>query len=604
MFASFRVQLRPPSRVRTPSAVLLPAAILVLFALPACEPGPAEIPEEGEVAELILTDARIYTLAWGEPASDGTPAEDAPWQGGSGWTPDAEAVAMAGGRILTVGSAADVEAFRGSETEVLELDGAVVIPGIVDSHAHILSLGNSLFQVDLVGVGTEEEAVERVVVRAREVPEGSWIVGRGWDEGAWANRYPDRRLLSEAVPDHPVLLRGLHGFATWANDRALEAAGITAETEAPTGGEILVDDDGEPTGVFLNRAVTLMDDAVPPLTREEVRARVEAALETMASSGYVGLHDAGTQTNVLDVLHEMEAEGALPIRVYAMLNVRDEELARAWLERGPSDDPESFLRVRSVKAYYDAALGSRGARLLEDYSDQPGHRGISGEGYGFNQELVAELMEAGFQVGIHAIGDAGNREVLDFIQGVAEAHPSILENRHRIEHAQVVHPDDFPRFGELEVVASMEPPHAVEDKAWAEDRLGPERIRGAYAWRTLREHGAHLTFNSDLPGSDWNIFYGLHAGITRRDRDLEPPEGWYPNEALTSEETVRAYTSWTARAAFLEDRTGVIEAGRWADLTVMDVDPFQLGETSPGEILDGRVLATIVAGRVVWVDER
>ena len=580
--------------------VFLSVLLLCLPVLSGCEAGPDQV--DRETAELILTDARIYTLAWGEPALDGTPAPDAPWDEGSGWTPDAEAVAMAGGRILGVGSAGDMEAFRGPDTQVMELDGAVVIPGIVDSHAHILSLGNSLFQVDLVGVETEEEAVERVVTQASEVPEGSWIQGRGWDEGAWAGRYPDRTLLSAAVPDHPVLLRGLHGFATWANDRALDAAGITAETEAPTGGEILRDDDGEPTGVFLNRAVTLMDDAVPALTPEEVRARVEAALETMAASGYVGLHDAGTQANVMEVLHEMETEGALPIRVYSMLNVRDEELARSWLERGPSDDPESFLRVRSVKAYYDAALGSRGARLLEDYSDQPGHRGISGEGYGFNEGLVADLMHAGFQVGIHAIGDAGNREVLDFIEGVANDDPSVLENRHRIEHAQVVHPDDFSRFGELRIVASMEPPHAVEDKAWAEDRLGPDRIRGAYAWRTLRENGAYLTFNSDLPGSDWDIFYGLHAGMTRRDRDQEPPEGWYPEEALTPEETVRAYTSWTAHAAFLEERTGVIAPGRWADVTVLDLDPFQLGQTATGEILDGRVLATIVAGRVVWED--
>lgn len=584
------------------SALFLSMLLLGLPVLSACEAGPGETSVEVETAEFILTDARVYTLDWGEPAADGTPAQDAPWTQESGWTPDAEAVALAGGRILGVGTAADMEAFQGADTQIMELDGAVVIPGIVDSHAHILSLGNSLFQVDLVGVETEQEAVERVLAQAGEVPEGSWILGRGWDEGAWAGRYPDRRLLSEAVPNHPVLLRGLHGFATWANDLALEEAGITADTEAPTGGEVLLDDDGEPTGVFLNRAVALMDDAVPSPTPEEVRARVEAALETMAASGYVGLHDAGTQANVMEVLHEMEAEGALPIRVYSMLNVRDEELARSWLEQGPSDDLESFLRVRAVKAYYDAALGSRGARLLEDYSDEPGHRGISGEGYGFNQGLVADLMQAGFQVGVHAIGDAGNREVLDFIQEVANEDPSILDNRQRIEHAQVVHPDDFPRFGELGIVASMEPPHAVEDKAWAEERLGPERIRGAYAWRTLRENGAHLTFNSDLPGSDWDIFYGLHAGMTRRDRDQEPPEGWYPEEALTPEETVRAYTSWTARAAFVEERTGVIAPGRWADLTVLDLDPFQLGETSPGEILDGRILATIVAGEVVWED--
>jgi predicted amidohydrolase YtcJ len=555
---------------------------------------------EGGPADLLLLDARVYTLDWADPSSSGAPATDAPWREGEGWNPDAQAVAVRGDRIVFVGTNEGARGFQGRGTRVLELEGAVVIPGLVDSHAHILSLGNALFHVDLVGVETEEEAIRRVEARAAEVPPGSWIVGRGWDEGAWANRYPDRRLLSERIPDHPVWLRGLHGFAGWANDRALEEAGITRDTEAPVGGEVVKDARGEPTGLFLNRGVTMVDQAIPSLTPDEIQARVEAALRTMAESGYVALHDAGTQAEVLAVLERMEAEGALPIRVYAMLNVRDEELSRRWLQEGIRDDPESFLRVRSVKAYYDAALGSRGARLLEDYSDQPGHRGVSGDGYGFNEALVAELILAGFQAGIHAIGDAGNRETLDFLQALAEERPEVLDQRHRIEHAQVVHPDDFPRFGALRLTASMEPPHAVEDKAWAEDRLGPERIRGAYAWRTLRQSGAHLIFNSDLPGSDHDIFYGLHAAITRRGKNLQPPDGWYPDEAVTPEEAVRAYTSWPAWSAFLEDRTGVIREGAWADLTVLDVDPFRLGETRPEALLGGRVLATVVGGQVVY----
>jgi predicted amidohydrolase YtcJ len=258
-----------------------------------------------------------------------------------------------------------------------------------------------------------------------------------------------------------------------------------------------------------------------------------------------------------------------------------------------------MLVTRSVKAYYDGALGSRGARLLEEYSDMPGHRGTAGGEYGFDMELVAEMMRSGFQVGVHAIGDAGNRESLDFLQTVLDASPETHDLRHRIEHAQVVHPDDFPRFASMSVIASMEPPHCAEDQRWAEARLGPERVKGAYAWRTLRKSGARLAFNSDLAGSDHDIFYGLHSAITRKTREKTPPEGWYPEERMTSEEALRGYTVWNAYAAGQEKETGTLEPGKWADITVMDIDPLVLGETDPGRLFEGKIVATIVAGKVV-----
>jgi predicted amidohydrolase YtcJ len=273
---------------------------------------------------------------------------------------------------------------------------------------------------------------------------------------------------------------------------------------------------------------------------------------------------------------------------------------RQWIARGPDRDSDSMLVTRAVKAYYDGALGSRGARLLADYADKPGHRGISGGGYGFDRDLAKAAMKAGFQLGIHAIGDAGNREVLDFLEAEFKADPKTARGRHRIEHAQVISPQDQPRFARLGVIASMEPPHAVEDKGWAEDRVGPQRILGAYAWRSLRTGGARLTFNADNPGSDHSIFYGLHSAITRQDKQLQPPGGWYPAERLTIEEAIRAYTSWSAHAAFREDQTGIIAKGRWADLTVMDIDPFAFAATAPGKILAGRIVATIVNGKVVY----
>ena len=432
------------------------------------------------------------------------------------------------------------------------------------------------------------------------MPAGEWIVGRGWDEGAWANRYPDKALLSQAVPDHPVVLESLHGFASWVNQAALDAAGITTDSEVPVGGEMRLGEDGEPNGLFLNRAVTMIGAAVPPPSREELTEQVLAGLGRMARDGYVTVHDAGLDSRQMSVLEQLEAEDRLPIRVYAMLSLRDEDLIRRWIEKGPDTDNDSMLVTRTVKAYYDGALGSRGARLIADYADQPGHRGVSGGDYGFNEALNAEAMRAGFQVAIHAIGDAGNRESLDILEGVFRDYPATADNRHRIEHAQIVHPDDIPRFGELGIIASMEPPHAMEDKTWAEDRLGADRMAGAYAWRSLREAGAALTFNSDNPGSDHNIFYGLHSAITRQDKDLEPEGGWYSAETMSAEESVRGYTSWSAYASFREDDTGVIAPGRWADLTVMDVDPFVLAEQSPENILDGRILMTIVDGQIVY----
>ncbi|MGE0815541.1 MAG: amidohydrolase [Vicinamibacterales bacterium] len=550
-------------------------------------------------AELLLVNARVYTMAWADPALDGTPAPGAPHDA-AGWRPDADAVAVRAGRILLAGTRADAEARRGPETRVLDLGGATLLPGLVDSHSHILELGAKLDAVDLVGVDSEADAVARVAKAAAATPKGQWITGRGWDEGAWANRYPDWRLLTEQVPDHPVVLFSLHGFAVWANRPALEAAKITRATQAPVGGEIRRDGRGEPTGIFLNRATTLMADAVPAPSPEQVQRQLLAGLTEMARSGYTAVHDAGVDRVTLDGYLALARTSQLPIRVYVMLSARDPGLCREWEAKGPQGTPSDMLVVRAVKAYYDGALGSRGARMLEDYNDQPGHRGISGAGYGFDQEVVAAMMRAGFQVGIHAIGDAGNRESLDFLDGVLSTSERARQGRHRIEHAQILAPADVPRFAALGVIASMEPPHAVEDKGWAEARVGPERIKGGYAWRTLRTAGARLIFNSDLTGSDHDIFYGLHSAVTRQDRNHRPAGGWHPEQRMTPEEAVRGYSTWAAYAAFAEQERGAIVAGRLADLTALSLDPLAVGTSDPGALLDGRVRLTVVGGRVVF----
>jgi predicted amidohydrolase YtcJ len=550
------------------------------------------------VADLILTNGRVYTLSWPDPAPDGTPSPKAP-RTAEAWRPDAEVVAIKDGRILYVGNAQGAAVHRGSHTTVLDMQGGTVLPGLVDSHTHAGELGASLERISLVGVSTEDEAIARVEARAKATPKGEWLIGWGWDEGAWANRYPDMARLSEAVPDHPVYLRGLHGFAVWGNRMAFERAGITAATEAPPGGEIRKDAGGAPSGILLNRATGLLDKALPPTTLASLKADIGDGLRTMAASGFVGVHEAGVSSDELEAFEALNRDKQLPLRVYVLLSARDAALSRAWLAKGPDRTAVGMLTTRSVKAYYDGALGSRGARLLEDYSDMAGHRGVSGGDYGFDQTLVADMMKRGFQVAIHAIGDAGNRETLDFIASVEQADPAVTGGRHRIEHAQVLHPDDIPRFARLGVVASMEPPHAVEDKAWAEDRLGAERVRHAYAWRSLRRAGAALALNSDLPGSDHDIFYGLHAAITRRGKDKQPPAGWYPEENLTPEEALRGYTTWAAYAAFEENETAQLAVGRRADLTIMDIDPLAVGESDPGRLLTGKILWTIVSGAIV-----
>lgn len=534
-------------------------------------------------AELVLTNARVYTLDW--------PLTDTVKIGG-----DATAIAIANGTILAIGSNDEIAKHNTPTTRVIDLQGATVVPGLIESHTHVFELGRKLEQVDLVGAKNEVEAVARVAAQASKVPAGEWIIGHGWDEGAWANDYPDKELLSKALPNHPVLMQSLHGFAVWGNTLALNEAGIADETPAPVGGEIKRTATGEPTGMFLNRATELLRRAIPVPNDDDLRRQLLLALEQMASDGYVTVHEAGVTGQQMRVLEALEAEGALPLRFYSMLSLREPKLIEEWLERTPDTDNNSMLVTRAVKAYFDGALGSRGARLLADYSDQPGHRGISGAGYAFNTELATRVIDAGFQVAVHAIGDSGNRATLDLIA----AHQKNNSERHRIEHAQVIHPDDFPRFAELGVIASMQPPHAVEDMDWAEQRLGPERIQGAYAWRTLRDVGARVIFNADNPGSDHNIFYGLHAAVTRRNKALQPNDGWYPAQALSMDESLRAYTRGAAYASFREEDTGRLKTGMWADITVLDIDPFELAEKDPAALLGGSVVMTMVGGEIVF----
>jgi predicted amidohydrolase YtcJ len=578
------------------------------------ETGGGETAGAEPVADVILSNARIYTLSWPDPDPEGRPAAGAPYLDGV-WQPDAAALAVRGTHILEVGTAETVLALAGPQTRVIDLGGATVIPGLVESHGHYNELGEQAERVDVSDAASVAEMAERLTARIARATPGEWIIGGGWDEGAWADRLPVHHPVSRISPDNPVVLLGRRGFGLLANARALQEAGISSETPSPSGGEVVKGGDGEPTGVLLNRARSLITDVIPAADLAARKRMLSFGLKAMVEAGYVAAHHAGVYADYLPAYEALAAEGALPLRVEVMLAVRPENraLVERWIERGPTSPGAAFLEVRAMKAYYDGSLGSRGARLLAEYSDQPGHLGVSGDEYGFPEDLVAAGIRAGFQVGIHAIGDAGNRAVLDFFErqlapesgaeplpAAGDADQTTEPVRHRIEHAQIIHPDDFERFGRLNLVASMEPGHAVEDSPWAEQRVGPERIRGAYAWRSLRRAGAGLIFNSDLAGTDHDIFYGLHCAVTRTDRQGQPAGGWYPEQTVTMEEALRAYTVWPARASRKGHLTGILAAGRWADLTVLSIDPFQVAVDDPRSLLDGQVLLTMVAGTVAF----
>lgn len=560
--------------------------------------GAASKEKQEITADLVLTNAKIYSFSWPEPDLEGKPNEAAPFKDGN-WQPDADTIVIAQGKILTLGNGTNLTYRKSDKTRVIDLKGATVFPGLVDSHVHVAELGEILHRVNLIGVQSPQEAISRAI-KFDLASSNDWLIGQGWDEGAWANDYPTKQLLDEAFPDRPVVFKSLHGFAIWANSRAIQLAGINAKTQAPIGGEIVRDKNLEPTGIFLNNAGNLIKQAIPKTSKQQFESFVLDGLRQLAKDGYVSVHQAGATSEHMTAFQNLRDKQQLPIRVYAMLSARDSVLAEQWIESGPHIDSDGWLDVRSVKAYYDGALGSRGARMIEGYTDLPDHRGVSGDGYGFDHELVERLMQSGFQVGIHAIGDAGNRETLDYIESIYKKYPDVKKLRNRIEHAQVISPEDLPRLSSMSLIASMEPPHAVEDKAWAEQRVGKDRILGAYAWRSLRKQNTKLTFNSDLPGSDHSIFYGLHSAITRQDKRSMPVNGWYPEQNMTIEEAVRAYTHWSAYAAFREKQTGILEAGRWADITVLDIDPMQLANSSPQKILSGQVLMTVINGEIIY----
>ena len=512
---------------------------------------------------------------------------------GGAQTPQKNVAVLASGGVIRAVGPGDEMRSRYPNARVVDASNATILPGLTDAHAHLYGFGRSLDIVRLEGTTSYEDVIARVQARAATTAPSEWITGRGWDQNDWpVKEFPTAAPLDAAFPDRPVLLERVDGHATLANSAAMRAAGITAATPDPEGGRIVRDANGNATGVFIDNAANLLEAAMPAVSTEQRKARVLAAAQAIAASGLTEIHDAGINAETIKAVQELIDENRFPIRLYAML-ADDEALLREWFASGPLVDYGGRFTVRSVKLYVDGALGSRGAALLEPYSDDPGNSGLMVSRPERIEDVARRGRAAGFQVNTHAIGDRGVRESIA-AYARAEVAP---RDRFRIEHLQVIAPADVPRLVRHGIIASMQPTHATSDMYWAEARLGPQRVRGAYAWRTILNAGGRLALGSDFPVEDVNPFFGLYAAVTRQDQKGWPAGGWLPSERLTLAEAIRGFTSDAAFAAFEEKSRGTIEPGKLADLTIVEGDLFAMPAS---ELYKARVRYTVVGGEVVY----
>jgi hypothetical protein len=517
--------------------------------------------------------------------------------------PRAEAVAVRAERIVAVGSREEIADYRGERTEVIDLGGLTVVPGLIDAHEHFPSIGKRAKQVFLDETRSVAEALEIVKRELAKVPPGEWLVGQGWHTVTWGGGdYPGQEELNQIAPDHPVFLVGMAIHAAWVNAKALELAGIDENTPDPRGGKILRRaDTGVPTGILLEEAMDLVSRHLPPETRESRKADIRGSVETALRYGLTGMHDAGIDSELVSIYEELINENAFPFRLYAMLDVPDAgSLVDSYLEHPPQIGfGGNRLTVRTFKVYADGALGARGASLLEPYSDDPSATGLIQNSEDELARLVEKAGSKGYQVAIHAIGDRGNRSALNAIERAQKALPG-KDLRARIEHAQILSKADIPRFASLGVIASMQPIHATMDMGFAETRVGPERILGGYAWQSLLASGARIAAGSDTPAFPVvynNPLWGIHAAVTRQDGEGKPEGGWYPAERVSRMDALKMYTVNPAYAAFEEDLKGSLSPGKLADLTVLSKDILTIPED---EIRATEVVMTVLGGKVVY----
>jgi predicted amidohydrolase YtcJ len=514
--------------------------------------------------------------------------------------PKATAMSIKDGTFLCVGTDPDARTHVGRRTSVFDLQGKTVLPGLIDAHLHYSAIGEARMRLDVFWK-PKQEILDAVAAICKKATTGEWIQGRGWNQEVWTPAvFPTKEDLDKVAPDNPICLIRTDSHAAWVNSKALDIAGITGNVPNPAGGEIFRDAKGEATGILIDTARGLVSKHIPPISKEQMLDALLLAQEEMVSNGLTGGHDAGCDLTMIEVLKVLYESDKLYVRLYERLRIPEGNTSHHddFYAKGKQIGfYHDRLTVRGIKMAVDGALGSRGALMLQPYSDRP-------DGYLGNQRVTEEELYdqvkrarlAGFQVSVHAIGDAANRRVLNAYERVLKEMPN-PDHRYRIEHAQVVTLEDIPRFAALGVIPSMQTIHAISDKNMAEKRVGPVRIKGTHAWRKFLNTGVVIPNGTDAPVERVNPFYGISAAVTRQDRNGQPPGGWYPEEKMTREEALKSYTIWAAYAAFEEKIKGSIETGKLADFVVIDRDYMNCGES---EVKDIRVLETVIGGRSVY----
>ena len=552
-------------------------------------------------ADLVVQNGNIYTVDVNSPK--------------------ASAVAVKGGRIIAVGSNPDIDPFVGKKTRVVDLEGLTMIPGFIESHGHIMGLGSSKMKLDLNGIKDYDELVDIVANAVSETVPGEWILGRGWHQSKWTPQpetmvkgFQTHHKLSAVSPDNPVYLTHASGHAGFANAKAMEIAGILSGTvfDMELGdeiflkrddGEIIRDENGKPTGVFNEVAQRLISKHIPDESDAYRDKSLELAIEECLQNGVTSFQDAGSGRSSIATYRRFLDSGMMKIRLYVMLTSRDPDLLEDWYQRGPEIGlGNNFLTIRSIKLNSDGALGSRGAWLLADYNDRPGHAGMATQPMSYIHEVAENGLLSGFQVNTHSIGDRAVREVLNQYESVFKLHPDVNnDHRFRIEHAQHIDPEDIPRFSEMGVIAAIQGIHLSSDRPWAINRLGVKRIEeGAYVWRNLLKSGAVVINGTDVPVEPISPIESFYASVTRKTLKGEPADGYEPWQKMTRVEALKSYTLSAAYGAFEEDFKGSVEVGKVADFTVLSHDIM----TVPDDvILDTKIIYTIVNGKIKYKAE-
>ncbi len=533
-----------------------------------------QIAAQGREADLVVINATIQTMDTKRPK--------------------AQAIAVAGGRIIAVGSDADIRPYIGSSTRRINAGGKLVIPGFNDAHVHFLETGQQLSSVDLRDAKTPEEFVERIRKFAAKLPRGRWILGGKWDHENWTpNNLPTAAMIDAVTPDNPVFIDRLDGHMALANSLALRMAKVDKNTKDVDGGEIVRDGLGNPTGVLKDAAMSYVTRIIPAPSWEERLEAAQAATDHAASLGVTSVQDVSAGTDI-GVYQELLRRGSLKTRVYGCSPLAD---YKRWERTGArAAFGNDWLRVGCLKGYSDGSLGSTTAWFFQAYLDAPNSVGLASDEIPTMPEMVLNADKAGLQVNVHAIGDKANATVLDIFAKTAAANGD-RDRRFRIEHAQHLRQEDIKRFGSQKVVASMQPFHIIDDGRWAWKRLDEPRLKGTYAFRTLLDSGGVLAFGSDSPVAPLNPIWGVYGSVTRRTLDEKNPNGWIPEQKISVEETVRAFTFGSAFAEFQEKEKGTIEVGKLADFVILSDDIFTI---EPSKIRDVKVLTTVVDGRVVY----